>query len=53
VAVLAGGWTNGRCVIASRVAPGRTAAVADRIAAIRTSLSHIERELRNVAAQAK
>ena len=52
-AMLAGGWKNGECVIASRVAPDRTAAVADKIAAIRTSLSHMEREPRNVAAQAK
>jgi hypothetical protein len=52
-AMLAGGWKNGECAIASRVAPDRTAAVADKIAAIRTSLSHMERELRNVAAQAK
>ena len=51
-AMLAGGWKNGERVIASRVAPDRTAAVADKIAAIRTSLSHMERELRNVAARA-
>ena len=50
-AMLTGGWKNGECVIASRVAPDRPAAVADKIAAIRTSLSHMERELHNAPAK--
>jgi hypothetical protein len=52
-AMLAGGWKNGERVIAGRVAADRTAAVADRTAAIRTSPSRMEGELRNVAAQPK
>jgi hypothetical protein len=51
--MLADGWKGGECIIASRVAPDRAAAVAHKIAANRISLSHVERERRNVAAQVR
>lgn len=53
VAVVAAGWKDGECVIASKVSPDRAGAMADRLAALKTAIAHMERELRNSAAQAK
>jgi ParB family chromosome partitioning protein len=50
--MVSGGWKDGACVIASKVNPDRANEMASRLAAIKTSISHMERELRNVAAQA-
>jgi hypothetical protein len=52
-ALLAEGWKDGECIIASRVSPDRAGAMADKLAAIKTTIAHMERELRNVSAQAK
>lgn len=46
------GWKNGECVIANRVNPDRARLMADRLQAIAASLRIMERELRNVNAQA-
>lgn len=52
-AVVAMGWRQGQCIVASRVAPDRPTLMADKLAGIKTAISHMERELRNVSAQAK
>lgn len=52
-AVVALGWKNGQCIVASRAAPDRAGVMADKLAAIKSAISHMERELRNVSAQAK
>jgi len=52
-AMLAAGWKNGECVIATKVSPDRTGLMADKLFAIRTSVSHMERELRHVTVQAR
>lgn len=51
-AVVALGWREGQCIVASRVAPDRAALMADKLAGIKAAISHMERELRNVRAQA-
>jgi ParB family chromosome partitioning protein len=50
---LASGWKNGECVIATKVSPDRASHMADKLAAIRQSVRHMEQQLRNVTAQAK
>ncbi len=50
---LAGGWKDGECVIANRVSPDRAASMADKLAAIRVEVRHMEQALRNVTAQAR
>lgn len=52
-ASLAGGWKKGECVIATKVSPDRAAHMADKLAAIRGSIRHMEQALRNVNAQHK
>lgn len=51
--VVAMGWKDGQCVVASRIAPDRAALMAEKLAGIKSAISHMERELRNVGAQAK
>jgi hypothetical protein len=46
-------WKDGQCIVASRVSPDRAGAMADKLAATKTAIVHMERELRNVPAQAK
>jgi hypothetical protein len=53
VALLNGGWRDGECTIASKVSPDRAAHLADQLAAVKTTVSTMERELRHIAAQAK
>lgn len=53
VALLNGGWRDGECIIAGKVSPDRAAHLADQLGAIKTTVSTMERELRNFAAQAK
>jgi len=50
---LAGGWKEGECIIATKVSPDRAATMADKLAAIRASVRHMEQQLRNVTAQAR
>jgi hypothetical protein len=52
-AVVSMGWRAGECIVASRVSPDRTVLLANKIAGIKTALAYMERELRNVSAQAK
>jgi hypothetical protein len=51
--MLAVGWKNGECVVATKVSPDRAALMADKLAAIRIAVRHMEQDLRNVTAQAK
>lgn len=51
--MVAAGWRNGECIVANRVDPDRAAKMADEINAIGAALRTMERELRNVNAQAK
>lgn len=53
VAMVAGGWKDGECVVAAKVSPDRARLMADKIAAMRRHLTTMERELRNMSAQAK
>jgi ParB family chromosome partitioning protein len=46
---VAGGWKDGECVIAKRVSPDRAAVVAEKLAALRLSLTKMEAELRAAA----
>ncbi|CAN7378815.1 ParB/RepB/Spo0J family partition protein [Bradyrhizobium sp. LjRoot220] len=52
-AVVAMGWREGQCIVASRVSPDRAALMADKLAGIKSAIAHMERELRHVGAQAK
>jgi hypothetical protein len=49
---LSGGWKDGECIIANRVDPSRASLIADKLAAISKTVRVMERELRNIAAQA-
>lgn len=51
--MVAAGWRDGECIVANKVSPDRAGVMADKLAAIKTAISHMERELRNVGAQAK
>jgi ParB family chromosome partitioning protein len=51
--MVASGWKDGQCVVAAKVSPDRAARIADQLAAIRSAIVIMERELRNVTAQAK
>lgn len=53
VATMVGaGWYEGECKIAAKVNPDRAALMADKLAAIQQATRTMERELRNLAAQA-
>jgi len=52
-ALLSGGWKDGECIVATKVSPDRVALMADKLAAIRLSVRHMEQELRHVTAQAR
>jgi ParB family transcriptional regulator, chromosome partitioning protein len=49
LAAVAGGWRDGECVIAKKVAPDRAAVVAEKLAALRLSLKKMEDQLRAAA----
>ena len=49
LAAVAGGWKDGECVIAKKVAPDRAAVVAEKLAALRLSLTKMENQLRAAA----
>lgn len=51
--MVAAGWRDGQCIVAARVSPDRAGRIADQLAAIRSAIIVMERELRNVTAQAK
>jgi len=51
--MVASGWRNGECIVANKVCPERAGVMADKLAAIKSAVSHMERELRNVGAQVK
>jgi ParB family transcriptional regulator, chromosome partitioning protein len=46
------GWRDGECIVATKVSRDRTRLMADKLAAMRTAIGTMERDLRNVAAQA-
>lgn len=50
--LLSHGWKDGECVVASKVSPDRVRLMAERLAALRLSISRMERELKATAAQA-
>ena len=52
VVIVTAGWKDGENVIIQKVSPDRAALMADQIAAIRTALGRMERDLRTSAAQA-
>jgi ParB/RepB/Spo0J family partition protein len=52
-ALLSAGWKDGECIVATKVSPDRAALMADKLAAIRLSVRHMEQELRHVTAQAR
>ncbi len=47
------GWRAGECIVANKVDPDRAALIADKLQAIGGAIRIMERELRNVGAQAK
>ena len=49
LAVLSDFWSGDDCLIASKVAPGRTALVAEKLASIRLKAKRLENELRAAA----
>ena len=49
--VVALGWKEGHCIVASRIAPDRAALMAEKLAGIKSAISHMERELRNQSAK--
>ncbi len=49
---VAAGWKDGECVVANRVNPDRAMLMADKIGAIQKCLRIMERDLRNISAQA-
>jgi ParB/RepB/Spo0J family partition protein len=51
--LVASGWREGQCIVAARVSPDRASHLADKLAVARQSIIVMERELRNVTAQAK
>jgi ParB/RepB/Spo0J family partition protein len=53
VGMVAGGWRDGECVVACKVAPDRARLMADKLAAIKRSISIMESQLRATAAQAE
>jgi ParB/RepB/Spo0J family partition protein len=53
VAMVAHGWRNGECVVATKVSPDRARLMADQLLALRRSIQIMESELRSAAAQAE
>jgi ParB family chromosome partitioning protein len=53
VGMVAHGWRDGECVVATLVSPDRADHMADQLATIKAAISTMERELRNAAGQAK
>jgi hypothetical protein len=53
VGMVAGGWRDGECVVACKVAPDRARLMADKLAALKRSISIMESQLRATAAQAE
>lgn len=53
VRALNGGWHKGECIVAAKVSPDRAGRMADQLSTLRATITTMERELRNVAAQAK
>lgn len=51
--MVAGGWHNGECVVATKVSPDRAIKMADTLGVARQAIAIMERELRNAAGQAK
>jgi ParB family chromosome partitioning protein len=51
--LLGAGWRNGECVVAARVSLDRAGTMADRLNAIAKTCGHMERELRQIAAQGR
>jgi ParB family chromosome partitioning protein len=51
--VVAMGWKDGECIVASKVAADRAMVMAQKLAGIKAAIAHMERELRNMSGQAK
>ena len=51
--MVATGWRNGECIVATKVSPDRAALMADKLSAIRIAVRTMEQELRNITAQAR
>jgi hypothetical protein len=51
--MLSAGWKDGECIIAAKVSPDRAALMAQKLAAIRGAVRHMEQELQAVTAQAR
>ena len=45
-AMVADGWKDGECIVAAKIAPDRAVLMAQKLAAIKTAIAHMERELR-------
>ena len=52
-AMVASGWKNGECVVATKVAPDRARLMAEQLACIRSAIFTMENDLRGAAAQAE
>jgi ParB/RepB/Spo0J family partition protein len=52
IAAVAAGWTDGACVIATKVDPGRARLMADKLDALAKTIRTMALELRNTVAQA-
>lgn len=50
-ALMAGGWSNGQCIIATKIDPSRAELMADKLAALAKSIKAMERELRAARSQ--
>lgn len=51
--MVSAGWKDGDCIVATKVSPDRSARMAEQLAVIRRHLQIMERELRQVTAQAE
>ena len=51
-AMAAAGWKDGECLVAVKVSRDRARLMAEKLAAMRTAVGTMERELRNAAPQA-
>jgi ParB family transcriptional regulator, chromosome partitioning protein len=51
--LLSHGWRDGECVVATKVSPDRASRMADLLFAIRSTVAHMEKQLRHTAVQAR
>lgn len=53
VVAIGAGWRDGECVVASMVDPGRAQVLADKLGALRRTLTTMERQLQNASGPAR